>query len=263
VRSSTRSVKSNRNWELRLLYKPYAETAILLFAFVACRASSTSDSAAQRAVETVTANTARSSQAAPEGAGASAAAALPSSAGSVQVPPTVEPERVFSDVAPLCGFASDVPGAKGAAGARPKTDWLNTPVAQERLHRVHAALEGLRPAPIGVTFDDSRRTVVVVLPGAFATYVGLAANLSRVAAPLRVALRHSCHSPAEIARAQTLLEKRNWHPQASSTPTAWYLDPSFAGFRVTIDDSAPEVRAALEQKLGTLVRAELGKPRRL
>jgi hypothetical protein len=41
-----------------------------------------------------------------------------------------------------------------------------------------------------------------------------------------------------------------------------WLDASFSGYRVVIDDSAPEVADALQQRLGERVRVTLGKPRR-
>jgi hypothetical protein len=169
--------------------------------------------------------------------------------------------EVFSDSTPLCGLPAPVPTS--AKEERQRTAWLAAPEAQQRVTRLNADLEGLTPPSVGLAFDDTSRTIILVLAAPYESYRGLAQRLQRLVSPMRIALRPSCHSPAQMEHAKRVLEGRQWHPKASVTPMAWYLDPSFAGYRVTIDDSAPEVRDALQRQLGSLVQTELGKPRRL
>lgn len=94
----------------------------------------------------------------------------------------------------------------------------------------------------------------------FTAYDEVRSKLQAVIAPLPVVLRPACYPPEQIAAAREILEKADWHPRAKSFRMASHLDPSFSGFVVTIDESAPDVATALEQRLGPLVESRLGKP---
>lgn len=170
-----------------------------------------------------------------------------------------EPERVDHitiDPRPRCGPAVDE-----TADAKHEA-WLKAPDIQRAVHALNAALQGLENANIGSTLDNERRAVVVVFHSDFRDWKQVRERLVGRIAPLEVVLQPSCRSRAELAEAEQIIKEQAWHPKAKGIRMGSWLDASFSGYRVVIDDSAPEVADALQQRLGERVRVSLGKPRR-
>lgn len=170
-----------------------------------------------------------------------------------------QPERVDHvtiDPRPRCGPAAYEP----EDGER--TAWLKTPDIQRSVFAVNSALQGFERANIGQTLDHERHAVIVVFHSDFRDYDRVRQRLVGHVAPLEVVLQPSCYPRAKLAEVEQVLLEGSWHPKAKDVPKGFWLDASFSGYRVTIDDSAPDVAEALKQRFGDLVRVSLGKPRR-
>jgi hypothetical protein len=154
------------------------------------------------------------------------------------------------DDTPLCGLPSD------AELERQTFVWL------EAEPSVRTQIEASGLPVVGTVIDHAQKRLVVVVEPEFKDWAIVPGKLSP-APTIDLTMRPACHGRAERDRAEATLEQRSWHPRASNTPVSWSPDASIAGYSVTVDDSAPEVAAALEQKLGKLVRVKLGKPQRL
>ena len=140
------------------------------------------------------------------------------------------------------------------------TSWLGRPMMQNRMARLNRKLEPFGRSMIGIAFDDMGKRVVVVFDPAFSRYAEVQAALADAVAPLQVSLRPGVHSLAEIAEAEKVLDAMDWHPRAKSIDLAWAAEPARSGFRVVIDERAPEVARALQRRLGSLVNVTLGRP---
>jgi len=164
----------------------------------------------------------------------------------------IEPE-------PSCGPSVGASGPATGEGAQSRT-WLDKPGVRERGAALQQELTPYASETLGWYPDHVRQAVVVVFHTTFTAYEEVRRKLERVVSPLAVVLRPACYPPERIAAAREVLERADWHPRAKSFRVASHLDPSFSGFVVTIDESAPDVAAALEQRLGPLVEVRLGKP---
>lgn len=188
----------------------------------------------------------------------SAQAAPPAS--ETSVPPNAglpaQPERVDHvtiDPRPRCGPALD---------ETESYNWLKPPDIQRSVSVLNGVLKDFERASIGSTLDNQHHAIIVVFHSDFHDYDRVRQRLVGRIAPLQVVLQPSCHSRAQLAEVEQALLEGSWHPKAKDTPRGSWLDPSFSGYRVTIDDSAPEVAEALKKRFGDLVRVSLGKPRR-
>lgn len=198
-----------------------------------------------------------------------AGAAQPSTATAVapapvrEEPPKPEPatsgDAVRVDPEPSCGPSVEAAAAAERGGA-PSHAWLDKPGARERGAVLQQELAPYASSTLGFYPDDVLQAVVVVFHTNFKAYDEVRRKLEAVVSPLPVVLRPACYPPERIADARETLERADWHPRAKSFRMASHLDPSFSGFVVTIDASAPEVATALEQRLGPLVKVRLGKP---
>lgn len=165
-------------------------------------------------------------------------------------------DHVTIDPRPRCGPAVDeVKDANHDA-------WLKAPEIQRSVFVLNAALQGFESSNIGTTLDHGRHAVIVVFHADFHDWARIRQRLVGRIAPLEVVLQPSCYPRAKLAEAEQVLKEQAWHPKAKATRMGFWLDASFSGYRVVIDDSAPEVAEALRQRLGELVRVSLGKPRR-
>lgn len=166
------------------------------------------------------------------------------------------PERVDNvtiDPRPRCGPAAD---------ETEDTSRLSSPEIQQSVSVLNRALQDVERSSLGTTLDNERRAIIVVFHTDFQDYDGIQKRLVGQIAPLHVVLQPSCHARAKLAEVEQALLDGSWHPKAKDTRRGSWLDPSFSGYRVTIDDSAPDVAEALQHRFGDLVRVALGKPGR-
>ena len=105
----------------------------------------------------------------------------------------------------------------------------------------------------GTYLDDQLRAFVVVLHSDFADYERLRLKLEPISPPLKVVLRPVCYPRERIEEARAVLMARSWHTRASAVRTVWHFDARFSAFSVGFEEAAPEVVAALQQRLGKLV----------
>lgn len=165
-------------------------------------------------------------------------------------------DHVTIDPHPRCGPAYDEHG-------QPEREaWLQSPDIQRGVAILNAVLEDYKQASLGTVLDNEHKAVVVVFHADFHDYDLIQKRLIGRIAPLEVVLQPSCYSRAKLAEVERALLEGSWHPEAAKTRKGFWLDPSFSGYRVTIDDSAPEVGSALAKRFDELVRVTLGKPRR-
>jgi hypothetical protein len=115
---------------------------------------------------------------------------------------------------------------------------------------------------IGTIFDHKAGRALVIFHTDFRDYASAQRRVAPEVTSIDVLLVPGCHSRAEIAKAERVLSQRDWHPAAKRTPLAFHLDPSFSGFDVVVDESAPEVAESLAKMLGQMVRVSLGRPQR-
>ena len=165
---------------------------------------------------------------------------------------SVDPEPACAERTGTGNVAADaaVPHA-GAPPAKP------TSYAAPEGPAIERELQDWKAFIAGTDRDEQRDAMIVLLHQDFADYDGLERKLERVCGPHKIVLRPACHSRRSIEDARRVLDARDWHPQAKSTPMAWTFDTTFSGFSVSVDSSAPEVAKALEQRLGKLVRTRL------
>ena len=158
-------------------------------------------------------------------------------------------------------------GIEPAPSCEPKRDdalpegsvsWLAERVVQDRAQVLERELARWKNAWLGTYADDDGRAFVVVFHTDFADYETVRRRLETVMPPVRVVLRPACHSRERIAEAERILDERTFHPKAKSVNMLFYLDASFSGYSVSVDDS--EVRQALERRLGKLGNVKLGSP---
>ncbi|WP_441290957.1 hypothetical protein ACSRUE_10960 [Sorangium sp. KYC3313] len=169
---------------------------------------------------------------------------------------------VIVDKNPFCGLPSS------AAGREPSHAWLAAPVLQQRLELLNQEVEKVASSLIGITFDDEGKIAIVVFHTDFDGFDKLKSQLEGRVDPLHVALRPGCFPRERLAKGSSIVEARDWHPKAKSIGLTWGLDASFSGLSVTVDQSAPEVSAALERRLqeqglGDVVRVKRGQVQRL
>jgi hypothetical protein len=138
--------------------------------------------------------------------------------------------------------------------------WLANPQSQRQVEVLGSAVEQFEGDHVGTVFENDPNIAVVVMNQDFAQFGVLQKRLAGMIAPMTVQLRPACHSRAELNKAKEVLSARKFHPKAGSTAMSWYLDASFAGFVVHVDEAAPEVAAALRTQLGALIRVLPGKP---
>lgn len=159
---------------------------------------------------------------------------------------------------PLCS-----PDADRAAGDRAKNRWLAPDAIQRDVYLLDAALKPFAAELIGTTADHANQSLVAVFHTTFRDYEAVQKSLLEKIGSLHVVLRPACHSREESAAAEAVLSRRDFHPKAASVALSYGLDASFSGFDVMVQESAPEVADALKQRLGPLVRVELGSLHRL
>ncbi len=166
---------------------------------------------------------------------------------------SVEPE-------PACGRGLARPDAKSRS-TRPHA-WLEDAEIQRKQPGAAVAreLENWKGKYFGTYLDDDRQALVIVLHTDFADYDTLRQKLEALASPMKLVLRPACHSRQRLDEADVVISKMEWHPRAKLVPMVVRPDASFSGYAVSIDDSAPEVATALEERLGDVVRTQLGKP---
>jgi hypothetical protein len=177
----------------------------------------------------------------------------------VDTNPPARPTRIDGitiDPHPRCGPALDEPTDASQEA------WRKAPEAERNLHALNTALHDLEHALVGIALDHERRAAIVVFHTDFEDYESVRQRLVGRIAPLEVVLQPSCYARAKLADVEQLLLQGSWHPKAKDTRRGFWLDASFSGYRVTVDDSAPEVADALKQALGEQVRVSLGKPGR-
>jgi hypothetical protein len=200
---------------------------------------------------------------APAGAAKSSVVASASPAGAAEAPEKAEGavsgRSVRIEPEPSCGPSVESAAVATAEGAQSRT-WLDKPGVRERGAVLQQELTPYASGTLGWYPDHVRQAIVVVFHTNFTAYEEVRQKLERVVSPLVVVLRPACYPPDQIAAAREVLERADWHPRAKSFRMASHLDPSFSGFVVTIDESAPDVAQALEQRLGPLVKVRLGKP---
>ena len=165
---------------------------------------------------------------------------------------SVDPEPACAERTGTGNVAADaaVPHA-GAPPAKP------TSYAAPEGPAIERELQDWKAFIAGTDRDEQRDAMIVLLHQDFADYDGLKQKLERVCGAQKIVLRPACHSRKSIEDARRVLDERDWHPDAKSTPMAWHFDARFSAFSVSVDDSAPEVAKALEQRLGKLVRTRL------
>jgi hypothetical protein len=139
--------------------------------------------------------------------------------------------------------------------------WLATPVINARIVKLNDELDEL-DGWLGIYSDEDLEAAVVVMHTSFSGYDALREKLTPIMPPLKVVLRPACHTKQHLEEAERVLHARSWHPRANDVRVAGALDVSFSGFIVTIDESAPEVGVALEQRLGSVVSVRLARPHR-
>jgi len=180
------------------------------------------------------------------------------SASSVSQPPvSAAPKRVNTvtvDARPYCSPDRET---------EVYSTWLSNTTMQNRVNVLQDVLEAHQSNHVGTLFRDDPKRAIVVMHRDFTQFEALQLQLAKRVAPLEVEVRTGCRERKEIDAAFEVLQARNWHPSANKTAAGWHLDPGFAGYRVYVDDAAPEVAEALRQRLGDLALVKLGKPSRL
>lgn len=170
-------------------------------------------------------------------------------------------QSVVASTAPACASGNVDEGSGGQAPPAVSNGWQAQPAAQQRLAALTETLREAGEPQLGLYIDHANQAAVVVFPTTFKDYEGMKQRLAPRVFPLKVVMRPACFTPEQIEEARTVLHDLDWHPRAKHVPNAGHFDASISAFVITIHDSAPEVAAALKERLGPLVRVRLGKPR--
>jgi len=198
-----------------------------------------------------------------QGAASDAGSSAPTGVASADSRPVITRRdgAVSVEPQPACapaGRAGD--GGKDPA-ATPTEKWLSDPEIQAKRpgEAIERELVNWKPFVAGTYLDNRRRAMGIVMHQDFADYDGIRQKLEALNGPLKIVLRPACHPRQTIDEARRVLDLKDWHPRAKAIPMLWHFDAGISAFSVTVDDSAPEVAQALEQRLGDLVRTRLVK----
>ena len=188
----------------------------------------------------------------------------------------------------LCGVSDDS-SLRAAAVETPQghwshEDWLAKASSQNAVPRIHEALgdlpavtgSGAASTPetetlasraangiVGVTADNVTQRFVVVVDSSVVSLDAVGEALRKVDSELRIEVRPSCHSIAQLAAAEDTLKARQWHPSASEASYGYHMDPATASFKVTFSSGDVDVAQSLKDLLGDTVEITYGEPSRL
>ncbi len=186
---------------------------------------------------------------------------LPSSNALQPVAVASSDQSVVVSTTPACASGDVDEGSGGEVPPAASHAWLAESATQQRVLALNETLREAGGQELGLYPDHRNQTVVIVFPTTFKDYEAMRQRLAPRVFPLKVVLRPACFTPEQIEEARKVVHDLEWHPRAKHVPNAGHFDASVSAFVITIHDSAPEVAAALEKRLGPLVRVRLGKPR--
>ena len=187
----------------------------------------------------------------------------------------------------LCGVSDDS-SLKAAAvettdGHWSHEDWLAKGSSQDAVFRIHEALgdlpalagSGAASTPetetlasraangvVGVTADNVTQRLVVVVDSSVVSLEAVGEALREIDSELRIEVRPSCRSIAQLAATEDTLKARQWHPSASEASYGYYMDPATASFKVTFASGSVDVAQSLKDLLGDTVEITYGEPSR-
>ncbi len=187
----------------------------------------------------------------------------------------------------LCGVSDDS-SLKAAAVETPDghwshEDWLAKESSQDAAFKIHEKLGGLpaltgsgaastpetetlasRAASgvVGVTADNVTQRFVVVVDSSVVSLDAVGEALRGIDSELRIEVRPSCRSIAQLAAAEDTLKAQQWHPSASEASFGYYMDPATGSFKVTFSSSDVDVAQSLKATLGDTVEITYGEPSR-
>ena len=191
----------------------------------------------------------------------------------------------------LCGVSDDS-ALKAAAvettdGHWSHEDWLAKMSSQDAVRRIHEALgdlpaltgSGAASTPetesqtetlasraangvVGVTADNVTQRFIVVVDSSVVSLDVVKEALRAVNSELRIEVRPSCRSIAQLASAENTLRAQQWHPSASEASYGYYMDPATGTFKVTFSSNDTEVAQSLKATLGDTVEITYGRPSR-
>lgn len=188
----------------------------------------------------------------------------------------------------LCGVSDDsslrAAAVETTQGHWSHEDWLAKASSQDAVPRIHEALSdlpavtgsGAASTPetemlasraangiVGVTADNVTQRFVVVVDSSVASLKVVGEALRKLDSELRIEVRPSCRSIAQLAAAEDTLRARQFHPSASEASYGYYMDPATASFKVTFSSGDVDVAQSLKALLGDTVDITYGEPSRL
>jgi hypothetical protein len=156
-------------------------------------------------------------------------------------------------------------------------EWRSTPRAQESIEAVGSAVadefgdatkeeaEGpLSRGYVGTAIDDDTQSLVIVVDPKLVNMHDLSTKLRAAAGTDGVAVRVEAARVGvpTLIEAGEVIAARDWHPNASRVAMAFWLDPATCRYNVTFGKGSEDVAAALQTRLGDLVRIRWGAPQR-
>ena len=187
----------------------------------------------------------------------------------------------------LCGLSDDsslkAQATETAHGHWSHEDWIAKESSQVEVSQIHQALNAslgstgsmvetpenttlasrLSNGIVGVTADNVTQRFIVVVDPSVVSLDTVSEALATVAGELRIQIRPSCRSIAQLAAADDTLRDRQWHPSASESSYGYYMDPATATFKVTFASNDNEAAESLKSTLGDNVTITYGTPSRL
>lgn len=171
--------------------------------------------------------------------------------------------RSSPDAPPVyCGLELDTPPPKH----QPNEDyrWVGYGSRQDDARNLHFKLDPYREQLAHIVIDNSNQEIVIVFYPPVKDGEARLAKLSRGLEELKIRVRESCRTRAQMDCAQEVLEKPSlWSKGWAHSPPPrgrkyQYIRQSAEGyFRVTIADNDTETGKMLEDLLGDMVRIKV------
>lgn len=140
-------------------------------------------------------------------------------------------------------------------------EWLANDAAQAANKRLHAVVSAAGPRVLGMVADDTNQHVVVILDPAYDLDQQLLADLGNaVGNDLALLVQPGCRRKSEVEGVEEAVLRRDWHPDARTTPFGIGYDPSYGAYVITMPPEARLQAQALRERFGDAIVIEEGTP---